>query len=90
MKVFGYQKDKKNLVEEDLMELREVSFLSNIEELEKLITFLQEIKTQHSKLANKFINETDLCHSHFRDWDTSWETGSVDVIIVTVNGILPS
>lgn len=46
MKVFGYQKDS-----DELIELQDVSFQSNIKELNKIITFLQNIKEQHSKLA---------------------------------------
>ena len=76
MRVFGYNKDC-----EELIELQEVSFLSNIEELEKIIRFLQDKKEQHIKVTN----ETDLYHSHFRDWDIAWKDGSVDIIIATTN-----
>jgi hypothetical protein len=72
MQVFGYKKDS-----EELMELGEVTFLSNIEELEKLIRFFQETKAQHSKAAK----EIESFHSHFRDWDTAWQEGSADIIV---------
>lgn len=74
MKVFGCQFDG-----EDLIELQEVSFQLNIRELDKLINFLQQVKEQHSKV----IGEVEMCHSHFRDWDTEWNDGTVDVIVVT-------
>jgi hypothetical protein len=74
MKAFGYQNEG-----EELVELREVSFLCDIEEIEKIMKFLQEVKAQHSAV----INKTDLCHSHFRDWDVSWKEGSVDIIIAS-------
>jgi hypothetical protein len=74
LKVFGYQKDN-----EGLMELQEVSFQSDIIELDKIIKFLQEVKEQHSK----GIGEVELCHSHFRDWDDEWKVGSTDIIVVT-------
>lgn len=76
MKVFGYQKNS-----EDLIELQEVSFQSDIGELDKIIRFLQEVKVQHSKV----IVEVELCHSHFRDWDVDWKAGSTDIIVVTTS-----
>ena len=74
MKVFGYPKDR-----EELIELQEVSFQSDIKELNKIITFLQSIKEQHSKLSGN----GELCHSHFRDWDVEWQDNSTDIIVVT-------
>lgn len=74
MKVFGYQKES-----ELLSELREVSFKCTIEELEKLIDFLEQAKVEHSRVEGK----TDLCHSHLRDWDETWEKGNPDVIVVS-------
>ncbi len=74
MKVFGYQKDS-----EELIELQEVTFQSDIEGLNKIIKFLHEVKEQCSKV----VGEVDLCHSHFRDWDVDWKAGSTDIIIVT-------
>lgn len=76
VKVFGYQKDN-----EELIELREVSFQCDIEELEKVIKFLQETKKQHSKI----IGEVELCHSHFRDWDINWKDNGIDIIVVTTS-----
>lgn len=74
VKVFGYQKDSENLIE-----LQEVSFQTDITELDKIIKFLQNVKEQHSKV----IGEVELCHSHFRDWDDEWKPGSTDFIVVT-------
>ena len=76
LRVFGYQKDS-----EELIELQEVSFQSDIGELDKVIKFLQEVKKQH----NKVIDEVELCHSHFRDWDVDWKVGSTDIIVVTTS-----
>lgn len=76
MKVFGYQYES-----EDLIELQEVSFQGDIIELDKLIKFLQQVKEQHSKV----IAEMELCHSHFRDWDTEWNAGTADIIVVTTS-----
>ncbi|OZM57721.1 hypothetical protein CIB95_04975 [Lottiidibacillus patelloidae] len=73
MKVFGYQKDS-----EKLMELEEVTFQTDIKELDKIIKFLQVIKEQHSK-----VNGEVECHSHFRDWDDQWNDNSTDLIVVT-------
>lgn len=74
MKVFGYKKASK-----DLMELKEVSFQCNIIELDKIIEFLQHIKHEHSKVGLK----SEICHSHFRDWNDKWTQDSTDIIVVT-------
>ena len=76
VKVFGYQNDS-----EELIELEEVSFKGNIRELDKLIKFLQQAKEQHSKV----IGEVEMCHSHYRDWDTEWNPGTTDIIVVTTS-----
>ena len=76
VKVFGYQKNGENLIE-----LQEVSFQSDIKELDKIIKFLQDVKEQHSKV----IDEVELCHSHFRDWDVEWKVDSPDIIVVTTS-----
>lgn len=74
MKIFGYEENNDNL-----LDLQEVSFQCDIKELEKIIKFLQDVKENHSKV----INEVELCHSHFRDWDVEWKAGSTDIIVVT-------
>ncbi|SMD16455.1 hypothetical protein [Sporomusa malonica] len=76
MKVFGYQKDS-----EILIELQEVTFQSDIKELDKIIKFLLNVKEQHSKVTVK----EELCHSHFRDWDIEWQANSTDIIVVTTS-----
>lgn len=76
MKVYGHQKDS-----EDLIELNEISILSDIDELKNLLNYLQEVIQQHSKV----VGETELCHSHLRDWDENWESGQPDIVIVTQN-----
>lgn len=76
MIVFGYQYDS-----EDLIELQEVSILGSIRELDKMIKFLQEVKEKHSKVSD----EVELCHSHFRDWDTEWKEGTADIIVITTS-----
>ncbi len=74
MKVFGYQKDNDNL-----LELEEMSIQCSIEELDKIIHFMQDAKNAHNKVAGK----TEMCHSHLQDWDKEWEKGEPDMIIVT-------
>lgn len=74
MKIFGYQKDGENL-----LKLEEVSIECNIEELENIAKFLCEAKNNHAAVADK----TDMCHSHFRDWDSTWKKGEADLIVVT-------
>ncbi len=76
VKVFGYQKDSENLIE-----LQEVTFQSDIKELDKIIKFLQNVKEQHDKVTVT----GELCHSHFRDWDVEWQANSTDIIVVTTS-----
>lgn len=76
MKVYGYQKNG-----EDLIELEEVSIMSNINELKNLLNYLQDVVQQHTEVVSK----TELCHSHLRDWDNNWKLGQPDIIIVTQN-----
>ena len=74
MRVFGYQQNS-----EDLLQLEEISIECSIEELEKLIEFLNEVKTKH----NAVKNQTDMCHSHYRDWKSDWNNKEPDIIMVT-------
>ena len=74
MKVFGYSK-----ISDTLLELKEVSIQCNLEDLDKIISFLQEVNNKHSNINC----DVDLCHSHFRDWDKKWNNDSSDIIIVT-------
>ena len=72
MKVFGYAKNN-----EELMDLREASLLVNMNELDKLIEFLQMAKEKHGHVKNS----GDFSYSHFRDWDRDWQVGDGDLII---------
>lgn len=74
MKFFGYQKD-----DAKLLELEEVSLQCNPSELDEVIEFLNKVKIEHATALGK----TNMCHSHFRDWKSSWNRGDVDFIIVT-------
>lgn len=76
MRVFGYKKNKKKL-----LELKEVTFQCTIEELDKIIEFFSEVKSQHSKV----IGKTEMCHSHYQDWDDKWTSKNPDVIIATTH-----
>lgn len=74
MKVYGYQKNS-----DDLLKLNEVSFECNIEEVDEIIKFFQYVKEEHGKVRL----ETDICHSHLRDWKDAWNSDMPDVIVVT-------
>lgn len=76
MKVFGYQENN-----DRLLNLEEVSIKCTINELQKIIGFLNKVQNEHINVMNK----TDMCHSHFRDYDTEWKAGEPDFIIVTVS-----
>lgn len=74
MRLFGYQKDS-----DDLLKLDEVSIQCSIEELKKIIDFLNKVKVEHATVENK----TDMCHSHFRDWEPERKKGEPDIIVLT-------
>jgi len=74
MEIYGYEKNG-----EDLLRLKEASILCSIKELESIIDFLQDIKKEHER----YIDATEMNHSHYRDWDKKWKKGSPDFIIVT-------
>lgn len=74
MKIYGYQKNKEKLIEMD-----EISILSNIDEFKNLLDYLQDVLNKHSEVAN----ETDMQHSHFKDWNKKSDSEQPDIIIVT-------
>lgn len=74
MNFYGYQKD-----DDKLLELEEISLQCNLSELHEIIEFLNKVKTEHTTALGK----TDMCHSHFRDWNSSWNREEPDFIIVT-------
>lgn len=78
MKVYGYKRDGEK-EPSDFVELSEASIECSLNELEKIISFLETVKNQHSKVALK----TELCHSHYRDWDGNWDENSTDIIVIT-------
>ncbi|MDR0840564.1 MAG: hypothetical protein LBN26_04160 [Christensenellaceae bacterium] len=77
MKIYGYQSHS-----DALLQLEETTFQCNLNELSNLIDFLLHVHKEHSAVADK----TDMCHTHLRDWDTTWEKGSPDIIVVTTWG----
>ncbi|QSX06712.1 hypothetical protein JYG23_04470 [Sedimentibacter sp. zth1] len=74
MKIYGYEKNN-----EDMIELNEISIMSNINELKNLVSFLQNVVESHSNV----VGETEMCHSHLRDWDENWDISQPDIIIAT-------
>ena len=74
MKIYGYEKNN-----EHLMELNEVSIQCNKEDIKKLINFLTLTEQKHMCIEWK----TDICHSHFKDYDLTLSSEKPDIIIVT-------
>ena len=74
MRIFGYQKDS-----DKLLNLNEMTIQCDVNELDRIIVFLNEVKTKHSTVSEK----TDMCHSHLRDIDLQWKNGDPDIIVVT-------
>ncbi len=75
MQIYGYEKDS-----EQLLKLSESCLECSLEELDKVIEFLQQVREEHGKIADK----TAQPHSHYRDWDKAWTSESSDLIISTV------
>lgn len=74
MKLYGYEKNS-----EDMIELNEISIISSIKEMKKLVEFLEHTIECHSSLENS----GEACHTHFRDWDSEWQSDQADLVIVT-------
>lgn len=72
MQFYGYEKDS-----EQLLKLSESCLECSLDELDKVIEFLQQVREKHGKIAVK----TEYPHSHYRDWDKSWTSESSDFII---------
>ncbi len=73
MKIYGYQRNH-----DELLDMQEVSFQCSLEEIEKIIQFLNKVRDEHGKVKDR----TKICHSHLRDYDADWEKDT-DLIIVT-------
>lgn len=74
MKIFGYECNN-----DEVLELTEGTIECTIEELDKIIIFMQTTKEEFSKVDNY----EGVCHSHYRDWDKEWCNSSSDLIILT-------
>lgn len=74
MRFFGYEENS-----EKLIKLREATFDGSLQELDELIDFLENVREEHSKAAEK----TEICHSHFQDWSSEWKKKDSDFIVVT-------
>ena len=44
-----------------------------------MINFLNVVKLEHESVRG----QTELCHSHYRDWKNGWKAGETDIIVVT-------
>lgn len=75
MQVCGYKRNS-----DDYVELREASLICSIDEIEKMIKFMQYVKERHSKGAG----EEGIYYSHYRDWDKTWNPESTDIIAITI------
>lgn len=60
--------------------LKEVSLECTIEELDKVINFLSDVRIEHAAISKKTVM---CCHSHLRDWDAVWTKEEPDIIVVT-------
>lgn len=76
MKIVGYTSSD----EESFVQLEEATITCTINELDKIIEFLNYVKITNSD--NELAVTT---HSHYRDWDEKWTNISSDLIIITKN-----
>ena len=74
MQIYGYQKKVDTLIN-----LKEVSLQCTLEELDDIISFLIKSSEEHADV----IGKASMCHSHFRDWNSTWKQGNPDIIVVT-------
>lgn len=74
MNIYGYEKNKK-----DLLEMSEISLQCSINELKLVIDFLNNTLEEHKSVKNK----TDMCHSHFKDFNFQHDETDPDIIVVS-------
>ncbi len=73
MKIFGYCNDD----DEHIVELKEISFLGNSEELKRVAEFIAYSASQIS------IHKEKYDHEHYRDYDKHWNKSEPDIIVVS-------
>jgi hypothetical protein len=76
MKAFGYTKD--NVEAESPSELREISLILSVDEIELLILFFQHVKGQFETSSPT----SGQSHIHLRDWWNKWAKPNPDLVIV--------
>jgi len=76
MKAYGY--DRTNQDAESPLELRKVSLQLTLDEIDRVIAFLQDAKEKlsHGKPRSGHA------HAHFRDWSDNWTASETDLIIL--------
>ncbi len=76
MKAYGYDRTGKD--PESPLELREVALGLTVDEMDKVIAFLQDAR-------QKFSRERPVpgqAHAHFRDWCDDWTPTEADIVLV--------
>lgn len=73
MKAYGYT------IDGNFVELKEVSLECDSDELIKISRFLNYAKELH----NSDDCKDEYCHSHYRDWNQSFDEDSSDLIVIT-------
>lgn len=77
MKLYGYEKNNDNI-----LELSEITVVSSVTELRKLVNFLEDTITE----SEKFVVNSDMSHFHLSDWDKEWDRNNPEIIIVQDRG----
>lgn len=78
MEAFGYENGKEK---ENLLILQEATILASIDEIDNLISFLEYAKERH--IRSKEHSESNADHTHYKDWNTTYDANSFDFIIAT-------
>lgn len=76
MKIYGSRVD-----DEESVQLKEVIFNCNVEEIQELITFLEIVKERHES----YLKTDGECHTHYRDWNKEWEIDLPDIVVTTIS-----
>lgn len=76
MKAYGYKKGG-----EKVLDLREVTILCSLREIDSLIQFLEKTKQEFNTVDKSTYD--GICHNHYRDYNKEWTKKSSDLIIYT-------
>jgi len=69
------------IINDEEISLNQIVLNCNLEEIQKLIIFLQIVKERHTF----YLKDSDECHTHYKDWNKEWNRNIPDLVIVTID-----